>query len=58
MFETVKLEGNPFTFPEVQTLLDGITVGGRKLSDLQQVINQRDSCLRLIQYYIAVSCAK
>ncbi|MDF2095656.1 hypothetical protein [Aquibaculum arenosum] len=22
------LEGNPFTFPEVKTLLDGVTVGG------------------------------
>ena len=49
VFETVKLEGNPLTFPEVQTLLDGITVGGRKLSDLQQVLNQRDSCLRLME---------
>src|SRR5882757_8996676 len=23
------LEGNPFTFPEVKTLLEGVTVGGR-----------------------------
>lgn len=53
VFETVKLEGNPFTFPEVQTLLDGITVGGRKLSDLQQVLNQRDSCLRLVELLAA-----
>lgn len=27
------LEGNPFTFVEVKTLLDGVTVGGRKISD-------------------------
>jgi Fic family protein len=33
------LEGNPFTFPEVQTLLDGVTVGGRKLSDQNQILN-------------------
>ncbi len=33
------LEGNPFTFPEVRTLLDGITVGGRKISDQDQVLN-------------------
>lgn len=33
------LEGNPFTFPEVKTLLDGVTVGGRKLSDQEQVLN-------------------
>ncbi len=32
------LEGNPFTFPEVQTLIDGITVGGHKLSDEQEVL--------------------
>ncbi len=33
------LEGNPFTFPEVKTLLDGVTVGGRKLSDQEQILN-------------------
>lgn len=33
------LEGNPFTFPEVKTLLDGVTVGGHKLSDEAQVLN-------------------
>lgn len=33
VYDTVALEDNPFTFPEVKTLLDGITVGGHKLSD-------------------------
>ncbi len=33
------LEGNPFTFPEVKTILDGVTVGGKKLSDQEQVLN-------------------
>jgi len=33
------LEGNPFTFPEVKTLLEGVTVGGRKLSDQKQILN-------------------
>ncbi|MFC4275521.1 Fic family protein [Achromobacter aloeverae] len=33
------LEGNPFTFPQVQTVLSGITVGGHKLSDQDQVRN-------------------
>ena len=33
------LEGNPFTFPEVKTLLDGVTVGGRKISDQEQILN-------------------
>jgi len=38
--DAVNLEGLPFTLPEVQTLLDGITVGGHKISDQQIVINQ------------------
>jgi len=37
------LEGNPLTFPEVKTLLDGITVGGRKISDQDQVLNFAES---------------
>jgi Fic family protein len=36
------LEGNPFTYPEVQTLLDGVTVGGHKVSDAQQILRLRD----------------
>jgi len=43
------LEGNPFTFPEVQTLLDGITVGGRKVSDQDQVLNLAASSRRLLK---------
>lgn len=43
------MEGNPFTVPEIQTLLDGITVGGRKVSDTQQVLNQKDSLLALFE---------
>jgi Fic family protein len=45
--DVTALEGNPFTLPEIQTLLDGVTVGGRKVTDAQQVLNQRDSYLRL-----------
>lgn len=41
------LEGNPFTFPEVKTLLDGITVGGRKLSDQEQILNLAESSKQL-----------
>jgi prophage maintenance system killer protein len=43
------LEDNPFTFPEVQTLLDGITVGGHKVSDEQQVINTAEAWKRLFE---------
>jgi len=42
------LEGNPFTFPEVKTLLDGVTVGGHKLSDQEQILNLADSAKYLL----------
>ncbi len=43
------LEGNPFTFPEVKTLLEGVTVGGRKLSDQEQILNLADSSKYLVE---------
>lgn len=43
VYDTTALEGNPFTFPEVQTLLDGVTVGGHKVADADQVLNQAES---------------
>ena len=43
------LEGNPFTFPEVKTLLDGVTVGGRKLSDQEQILNLAAGSKRLLE---------
>lgn len=42
------LEGNPFTFPEVKTLLDGVTIGGRKISDQEQVLNLAESSKHLL----------
>lgn len=48
VFDVTTLEGNPFTFPQVQTLLDGITVGGQKISDAEQVLNQAASFKKLI----------
>lgn len=42
------LEGNPITFPEVKTLLDGVTVGGRKVADQEQVLNLAESARRLL----------
>ena len=42
------LEGNPFTFPEVKTLLDGITVGGRRISDQEQILNLAEGSRRLL----------
>ena len=40
IYNTTALEGNPFTYVEVQTLLEGVTVGGHRLSDEQQILNQ------------------
>ncbi|KXU36149.1 cell filamentation protein Fic [Ventosimonas gracilis] len=42
------LEGNPFTFPEVKTLLDGVTVGGHKLFDQEQILNLAESSKTLL----------
>ena len=42
------LEGNPFTFLDVKTLLDGVTVGGRKPSDQERIINLAQSSKHLL----------
>jgi len=49
VWDAAVLEGNPFTYPEVQTLLDGITVGGRKISDEQQVLNLAEAANELLR---------
>ena len=41
--DAVNLEGLNFTIPEIQTLLDGITVGGHKVSDQQVALNQANA---------------
>jgi Fic family protein len=47
IYNTSALEGNAMTFPEVETLLEGITVGGHKLFDEQQILNQNRSVILL-----------
>jgi Fic family protein len=49
VWDAAVLEGNPFTYPEVQTLLDGITVGGRKISDERQILNLAEAANELAQ---------
>lgn len=44
------LEGNPFTYPQVKTILDGVTVGGHKLSDQDQVRNLASSTKRITSF--------
>jgi Fic family protein len=42
------LEGNPFTYPEVKTLLEGVTIGGRKLTDQEQILNLAEASKHLL----------
>jgi len=50
VYDAVNLEGINFTLPEIQTLLDGITVGGRKISDQQIAINQAQAWRTLFHW--------
>jgi Fic family protein len=40
---SVNLEGINYTIPEIQTILDGVTVGGHKIADQQVVTNQNNA---------------
>lgn len=42
------LEGNPLTFPEVKALLDGVALGGQKISDQEQVLRLAESSKHLL----------
>ncbi len=48
--DAVNLEGLHFTLPEIQTLLDGITVGGHKLIDQQMALNQAEAWRTLFRW--------
>lgn len=41
VYDAAHLEGSPYRFPEVQTLLDGVTVGGHRLEDQRLILNLR-----------------
>jgi hypothetical protein len=43
------LEGNPLTFVEVKTLLEGVTAGGRRVSDQEQILNLAESAKKIIR---------
>ncbi|MCG8328775.1 MAG: Fic family protein [Chitinophagales bacterium] len=49
VYEAVNLEGVLMTLPEVQTILDGVTVGGHKISDQNMVINQANTWERIFE---------
>lgn len=38
IWNAAALEGNNFTLPEVKTLLEGVTVGGKRLEDEEQIL--------------------
>ena len=48
VFDISQLENNPLTFPQVKTLLDGITIGGHKISDVEQVLNIKNAWINLL----------
>lgn len=47
IWNTAALEGNNFTLPEVKTLLEGVTVGGRRLDDVDQILALSEAYNRL-----------
>lgn len=49
VFNTSALEWNVMTYPEVETLLEWITVWWHKLSDEKQVLNQNNSWTKLLE---------
>lgn len=63
VYDAVRLEGINFTLPEVQTLLQGVTVGGHKLSDQQIAVNQGEAwkalfrMIRERQFELSRTCA-
>ncbi|MDZ7760169.1 MAG: Fic family protein [Desulfovermiculus sp.] len=50
IYDAVNLEGIPFTLPEIQTLLDGITVGGHKVTDQEIALNQANAWRTLFRW--------
>lgn len=47
IWNAAALEGNNFTLPEVRTLLDGTTVGGKPIDDENQILALSDAYNRL-----------
>jgi hypothetical protein len=47
VWDAAALEGNTFTLPQVQTLLEGTTVGGLPLEDEKQILALRDAFTEL-----------
>ncbi len=50
VWDAVNLEGINFTLPEIQTLLNGVTIGGRKITDQQIALNQAEAWRTLFSW--------
>ena len=63
VYDAVQLEGINFTLPEIQTLLQGITIGGHSLSDQQIAVNQGEAWKELFtmlkagRFEVSQACA-
>lgn len=49
VWNAAALEGNTFTLPQVQTLLDGVTVGGKRLEEAEQILALSDGMNLMIE---------
>ena len=43
IYHSARLEGCNVTFPETKTILDGVSVGGLDMDDVQVILNLRDA---------------
>lgn len=50
VYDAVQLEGINFTLPEIQTLMEGVTVGGHALSDQLIAVNQANAWKQLFSW--------
>lgn len=50
IYSLAKLEGVNITFPETQTILNGVSVGGLSMDDVQVILNLRDAWRYVIDH--------
>lgn len=43
IYDSAKLEGCNVTFPQTETILNGVSVAGLKMSDVEKILNLRDA---------------
>jgi Fic family protein len=50
VYDAVNLEGINMTLPEIQALVDGLTIGGHKFSDQEIALNQIEAWRKLFRW--------